>query len=157
MFDHIVAEAVGEDLARQGWDGDTGRLALEDITKVLEIRVAPAHAAMPQLESGDVSAADDLVVGVHVAAHAVRARILNLERRALGAFGGGKEGEKEYGEGKEREENRWRQNGKERGGGFVLWMRAYLYLQKVLRRAVDLLEALLARLWHGLHGCGWEA
>ena len=32
-------------------------------------------------------------------------------------------------------------------------MRAYLYLQEVLGGPIDLLEALLARLWHGLHDC----
>jgi hypothetical protein len=31
--------------------------------------------------------------------------------------------------------------------------RTYLYLQEVLRRAIDLLEALLASFWHSLHGC----
>ncbi len=30
---------------------------------------------------------------------------------------------------------------------------AYFYLKEVLRRSVDLLEALLARVWHGLHDC----
>jgi hypothetical protein len=28
---------------------------------------------------------------------------------------------------------------------------AHLYLEEVLRGAVDLLEGLLARIWHGLH------
>jgi hypothetical protein len=32
----------------------------------------------------------------------------------------------------------------------------YLYLQKVLGWAVDLLEALLARIWHRLHDCEWR-
>ena len=30
---------------------------------------------------------------------------------------------------------------------------AYFDLEEVLWRAIDLLEALLARIWHGLHGC----
>jgi len=29
----------------------------------------------------------------------------------------------------------------------------YFYLEEVFRRAIDLLEALLARIWDGLHGC----
>jgi len=33
---------------------------------------------MVELEGGDVGSADDLVVGVHVAAHAVRAWVLYL-------------------------------------------------------------------------------
>jgi hypothetical protein len=32
-----------------------------------------------ELEGGDVGSADDLVVGVHVAAHAVRTWVLHLE------------------------------------------------------------------------------
>ena len=32
---------------------------------------------------------------------------------------------------------------------------AHLYLQEILRRAIDLLEALLARIWHCLHDCGY--
>ena len=30
---------------------------------------------------------------------------------------------------------------------------ANFYLEEVFGRAVDLFEALLARIWHGLHGC----
>lgn len=78
MLNHVVAEAVGEDLAGQRGDGDASGLALEDVAEVLEVRVAPAHAAVSQLEGGDVGPADDLVVRVHAAAHAVRARILDL-------------------------------------------------------------------------------
>lgn len=32
---------------------------------------------------------------------------------------------------------------------------AYLYLQEVLWRAIDLFEALLSRIWHCLHDCDW--
>jgi hypothetical protein len=32
----------------------------------------------------------------------------------------------------------------------------YFYLEEVLRRAIDLFEALLARIWHGLHSCKEE-
>jgi hypothetical protein len=32
---------------------------------------------------------------------------------------------------------------------------AHLDLQEVLWRAIDLFEALLARVWHCLHGCGF--
>lgn len=101
-LDDVVAEAVGEDLARQGRDGDARALALENVAKVLKVRVPSADAALAQLEGGDVGAAQDLVVGVHVPAHAVRARAAHLD------------------------------------------------LEEVLGRAVDLVEALLARVGHGL-------
>jgi hypothetical protein len=29
----------------------------------------------------------------------------------------------------------------------------YFYLEEVLRWSINLLEALLTRIWHGLHGC----
>ena len=35
-------------------------------------------------------------------------------------------------------------------GGVV----TYLYLEEVLRWAIYLFEALLARIWHSLHDCG---
>lgn len=78
-LDDVVGEAVGEDLAGQGGDGDAGALALEDVAEVLEVAVAAAHAALAQLEGGDVGAADDLVVGVHVARGAVGARAAHLD------------------------------------------------------------------------------
>lgn len=77
-LDDVVAEAVGEDLARQRGDRDACRLALEDVAEVLEVGVAAADGALAQLEGGDVGAADDLVVGVHGAAHAVGARVADL-------------------------------------------------------------------------------
>lgn len=79
MLDDIVAEAVGEDLAWQRRDCDPGRLALENIAEVLKVGVAPAHTTMSQLKGGDICSADDLVVGIHIAAHTVRTRILDLE------------------------------------------------------------------------------
>lgn len=84
VLDHVVAEAVGEDLAGQRGDGDAGRLALEDVAEVLEVGIAPPHGAVSELEGGDVGAADDLVVRVHAAAHAVSARVLDLEGRERG-------------------------------------------------------------------------
>ncbi|KAI6763631.1 hypothetical protein HG531_013019 [Fusarium graminearum] len=45
-LDDIVTKAVGEDLARQGWDGYPGALTLEDVAEVLEVRVAAADAAL---------------------------------------------------------------------------------------------------------------
>jgi hypothetical protein len=42
----------------------------------------------------------------------------------------------------------------EGAGAWKEW--TYFYLEEVLGRAVDLFEALLARIWHGLHDCkGW--
>lgn len=81
MLDNVVAEAVGEDLARQRRDGDTGALALEDVAKVLKVGVPAAHAAALELEGWDVCAAENLVGCVHVPAEAVGLRVadLNLE------------------------------------------------------------------------------
>lgn len=78
-FDDVVGEAVGEDLAGERGDGDAGALALEDVAEVLEVAVAPAHAALAQLEGGDVGAAHDLVVGVHVPRRPVRPRLPHLD------------------------------------------------------------------------------
>lgn len=75
VLDDIVAKAVGEDLARQRRDGHAGALALEDVAEVFKVGVPPAHAALAQLEGGDVGAAEDLVVGVHGPSHAVGSRI----------------------------------------------------------------------------------
>lgn len=74
----VVAEAVREYLAGQGRDGDTGALALEDVAEVLKVGVAAAHARGAELERGDVGAADNLVVGVHAAAHAVGSGVADL-------------------------------------------------------------------------------
>lgn len=65
MLNDVVAEAVRKDLSRQRRDGDARALALQDVAEILEVGVAPAHAAMLQLEGGNVGPADDLVVGVH--------------------------------------------------------------------------------------------
>lgn len=87
-LDDVVAEAVGEDLSRQGGDGDAGALALEDVAEVLEVGVPAADAALAQLEGGDVGAADDLVVGVHGAPDAVRSRVAHLSRVSMSVRGG---------------------------------------------------------------------
>lgn len=79
MLNHIVAEAVREHLAWQRGDGDARTLALQDVAEVFEVRVAAAHAAMAQLEGGDVGATYDLVVCVHAPTYAVCARVLDLE------------------------------------------------------------------------------
>lgn len=77
----VVGEAVCKDLAGEGWDGDARALALQDVPEVLEVAVPPAHAALAQLEGRDVRAANDLVVGVHVARCAVGARVTDLYDR----------------------------------------------------------------------------
>lgn len=78
MFNHIIAKAVGEYLPGQRRYGNTRRLSLKNVAEVLEVRVSPAHAAMSQLERGDIGSAEDLIVGIHIAAHAMRARVLDL-------------------------------------------------------------------------------
>lgn len=85
-LDDIVAEAVREDLAGERGDGDAGALALEDIAEVLKIGVAAADTRGAELEGGDVCAADDLVVGVHAATHAMGSRVADLFGGEMSAF-----------------------------------------------------------------------
>lgn len=86
-LDDVVAEAVRKHLAGQGRDGDARRLALENVAKVLKVRVSPADGALAQLEGGNVGAAENLVVCVHGAADAVGARVANLRlSSALATF-----------------------------------------------------------------------
>lgn len=84
VLDDVVAEAVGEDLARERGDGDAGALALEDVAKVLKVAVAAAHRRLAQLKRRDVGPAQDLVVRVHAAAHAVGSRVAHLCRESRG-------------------------------------------------------------------------
>lgn len=77
-LNHVIAESVREHLAGQRRYGDARTLALQNVTEVLEVGVPAAHGALPQLEGGDVGPADDLVVGVHGAADAVRSGIADL-------------------------------------------------------------------------------
>lgn len=65
MLDNVIAKAVRKDLARQRRDGDARALALQDVAEILEVRVAAPHAAVLDLEGGDVRSAHDLVVCVH--------------------------------------------------------------------------------------------
>lgn len=136
MLDHVVAEPIRKDLARQRRDGDARALALQDVAEILEVRVAAPHAAVLQLEGRDVGPADDLVVGVHGARGAVRLRVADL----VGVRGGGFSGLV------------WRWMGRGEGMG-----KAYFDLEEVLGWAVDFFEALLAGVGHGLHlgGGGW--
>ena len=78
VLDDVVAEPVGEHLARQWGNGDSRALALQDIAEILEIGVAAANDRVLQLEGGDVGSADDLVGGVHVAGGAVGLGVAHL-------------------------------------------------------------------------------
>lgn len=78
MLNHIVTEPVRKDLAGQRWDSNARRFPLQNVAKILKVGIAAAHAAVSQLESGDVRAAEDLVVCVHVAAHAMGSGVLHL-------------------------------------------------------------------------------
>ncbi len=80
MLNHIITKSIREHFARQWWDRNAGALSLQNITEVLEVRVASAHNAMVELEGGNVGSAHDLVVGVHVAANAMRTRVFYLRR-----------------------------------------------------------------------------
>lgn len=86
MLNHIVTEAIGEHFAWQWRNSNSRTLTFKNIAKVLEIRIAPTDTGMAQLESGDVCSANNFVVGVHVAAHAVGAWILDLVGVSLALF-----------------------------------------------------------------------
>jgi len=78
MLNNIITKPIRKHLSRQRRNRNTGALPLENITEVLKVRVTSAHNAVVELEGGDVGSAYDLVVGVHVAAHAVRAWVFYL-------------------------------------------------------------------------------
>jgi hypothetical protein len=78
MLNDVVRETVGKYLSRERRNGHTGRLALQDITEVFEIRVAAPDTTMAEFKGGDIGSAKNLVVCVHVAAHAVSARVPHL-------------------------------------------------------------------------------
>lgn len=78
MLNHIVAEPVREDFAREWRDRDARGLALQDVAEVFKIGVPPADGAVFESEGGDVGAADDLVIGVHVAVGAVCLGVFDL-------------------------------------------------------------------------------
>lgn len=129
LFLATLRERVWSYLSRQWWDRDTRALALKDVAEVLEVGIATADDGVAQFERGDVGARVDFVGGIHGA----------------------------------------------RGGAVCLWVLDLcvchqrgpttpvpeqevtdFYLQEVLWRAVDLLEGLLASIWHGLHFGVWE-
>ncbi len=91
MLNHIIAEPVGEHLARQRRNGHPRGFPLQDVAEVFEIGVAPADGAVLEFEGGDVGAADDFVVGVHASVGAVRLRVLDLEgtRQSVDGWEGG--------------------------------------------------------------------
>jgi hypothetical protein len=56
----LVGEAVCEHLARKRWDVHAGRFVLENIAECLEVRIAPAHERVPQLEGGNVGLLNEI-------------------------------------------------------------------------------------------------
>jgi hypothetical protein len=81
VLNHIVAKAIRKDLSRQRWDRNARRLSLQYISEVLEIGVSPSYIAMSELKGWYVRAAEDLVICVHIAAHAMSAGVLDLGKR----------------------------------------------------------------------------
>ena len=65
MLNHIVAEAIGKNLARQRWDCDPRRLSFQYVPKIFKVRVPASDSRVFELEGGDVRPADHLVVCVH--------------------------------------------------------------------------------------------
>lgn len=85
-LNNIIAKPIRKHLPRQRRNGHPRTLPLENIAKVLKVGIAPAHGGLAQLEGRDIGAADDLVVGVHVAADAVGAGVADLDLEEV--FGG---------------------------------------------------------------------
>lgn len=81
VLNHVIAEAVGEHFPRKRRYCDSCAFALQDISKVLEVGVSPAHNGVFQFEGRNVRSADDLVGGVHVTGGSVSLGIadFNLE------------------------------------------------------------------------------
>ena len=82
MLNNVVAEAIGENLAWQGRDVHPRALALEYVTEIFKVAVAPAHRAVLELECRYVRSAHDLVVCVHIARGAMCLWIADLENGA---------------------------------------------------------------------------
>ena len=78
MLDDVVTESIGENLAWQGWYGNSCTLSFQDITEVLEVRISAPDGAVLEFEGGDVCSADNLVVCVHTSGRPVCLRILHL-------------------------------------------------------------------------------
>ena len=78
-FNHIVAESIRKDFAREGRNGHSSAFSLQNVAKVLKIGVAPPYYRSPQFEGRDVGPADNLVVRVHVPAHAMCPGIVHLQ------------------------------------------------------------------------------
>jgi len=57
MLNHIIAEAICKHFPWQRRDRHARRLALQDVAEVFEVAIAPPHAAVAQLEGGDVGSA----------------------------------------------------------------------------------------------------
>ena len=86
MFDHIVAEAVREDFARQRRDRDPRAFPFQYVAEVLEVRVAAPDGAVLELEGGDVGAAYYFVVRVHVPGSAMGLRVFDLVEKESGGL-----------------------------------------------------------------------
>lgn len=78
VLNHVIAESVGKDLARQRGYRNARTLALQNITEVLEIRVPATHDRVFQFEGGDIGSAHDLVRRVHVSRGAMGLGIADL-------------------------------------------------------------------------------
>lgn len=80
VLNDVVTKAICEDFARKGRDGDPGGFALEDVPKVLKVRVAPTNGGVLQFEGGYVGPTDDLIVCVHASGSSMSLRVLDLTR-----------------------------------------------------------------------------
>lgn len=61
VLDHVIGEAVREDLSGQRWNGDPRALALQDVAKVLKVRITTADHGVAQFEGRDIGSSVDLI------------------------------------------------------------------------------------------------
>lgn len=81
VLNHIITESIGKHFPWKRWYCDSGALAFQDVSEVLEVGVSPAHDGMLKLEGGDVCAADDFIGSEHVTGSSVGLRVADLLRK----------------------------------------------------------------------------
>ena len=129
MFDYVIAESIRKYFAREWGYCNPCAFSLQYVAKIFEVRVSPPNGTVLQLESRYIRAADDFVVGVHVARCAMSLGILHLGKAAKSVqarmiFACNIENSNEISD---------------------------FNLQKIFRWPINLLEALLTSIWHCLH------
>ena len=67
VLDNIITESIRKHLAGQWRYSHPRALTLQYVTEVFKIGVPPTDRAVLKLESGNVGATDNFIIGIHVA------------------------------------------------------------------------------------------